>query len=747
MLTWVTESIRNFFINLLRQESEWQEATLDTGVYYNLTGIVAEGLNKEAYYIDYWIQEGSWEGAQTLETRVAMAKDRAYYPSRRKGATGYIKVSPVSDFDIASYTYTGPNIPYYERTIFTDPDKKLSVFSTETKIFRTGTVLKNLTVLAGGAAVNLGGNKVAIPVTAHGMTIGSAVSIKGSDNYDGIYTLLESSTTNYIHIASAYKAETFIGTEKVSAGYLWIPVKEGVPKEYTFIASGAVNEVFELVNENVDKTYIKVYKVDTSKNILANVTLVSEQDDLFFQADPVNYYCKITNNNAFTKVLLTFGDDITAKKTQAGERYLVVFGETTGAEGNITSSNKITQIRQQPLDVLGNLVSFYYRNDYSISGGSDWEEQSNIKRNAERLFYAGYRPGSTPDYEAIIETHPDVQKAKVWTWLDIGDGTLPTQGDERQNEIFITGVTTYGEGFTTNIENQLQNEYLIYRDPRDILSFQPLQKLGIKFIVTANVENLIKDEMEQNLINALNASFDILNLEFNQDIFYSNYIAVINNSPGVLHHNTVAYCVQENEDPQKNFEPVTVSRTSADITDPTKQIYLTSNTFEIWVKRKVEGTWKVPEQIASSAGVTISGVGNWSVSGTIAFDTNKITYQLFDILADIPPLGQPDYAPQWVTATAYVIGNIVVHQGVRYTCNTNHTSGVFLTDIAKWTVTGTSVFGTRNPDDTESNGYIIYLMYRTQDGNGSKTNDLRLANFNQIFDFNSDLLVFNPIYI
>lgn len=746
MLSWNTESIRTYLINLLKQGSAWVDAIFDTGVEYKLTGIIAEGFAKEAYYVDYWAAEGSWEGAQTLETRVGMAKDRAYYPDRRKGASGFVKVSPIDDFTIPSYIYTGPNVPYYERSIFADTDKKVSVFSTETKVFRTGTIIKNLTIAAGSVAVNMGGNKVAIPVTAHGIPAGSAVSISGSDNYDGLYTSLDTSTVNHIHIASAFKAETFIGTEKVSGGYLWIPVKEGVPKEYLFIAAGTVNEVFQLVNENVDNDYIRVFKVDASNNILARVTIVSEQDDLYFQNDPANYYCKITNDNSFTKVLIAFGDDITTKKTQAGDRYLVIYGETTGASGNVSSSGTVNQIGQQPLDVLGNLISFYYRNDYSISGGADWEEQATIKLNAERLFYAGYRPGGVPDYETIIERHPDVQKSKVWSWLDIGDGTLPIQSSERQNEVFITGVTTYGETFSTEIETQLKNVYLKDRDPRDILVFTPLAKLGVKFIIDAYVSNMIKDELEANLVNNLNADFDILNMEFNEDIYSSSYITTIKTSPGILHHTTIAYLVQENEDVQKNFEPIMVSRTSADVSDTSKQIYLSDSTFQIWIRRKIAGVWYDEEQIAQSAGNSITGTGSWDIFGTIDYPFNTITYQLFDLLADVPPSGQPDYAPPWLTGTAYVIGNEVVYLGVRYSCNTDHTSGVFLADIAFWDILGDSVFGIRNPDDTVDTGYIIYLMYRTEDGMGEKKEDLRLASFNQIFDFNSDLLVFNPVY-
>ena len=41
----------------------------------------------------------------------------------------------------------------------------------------------------------------------------------------------------------------------------------------------------------------------------------------------------------------------------------------------------------------------------------------------------------------------------------------------------------------------------------------------------------------------------------------------------------------------------------------------------------------------------------------------------------------------WVTATAYAVGDYVLHSSVNYTCLTAHTSGTFATDLAagKWT--------------------------------------------------------------
>ena len=55
-------------------------------------------------------------------------------------------------------------------------------------------------------------------------------------------------------------------------------------------------------------------------------------------------------------------------------------------------------------------------------------------------------------------------------------------------------------------------------------------------------------------------------------------------------------------------------------------------------------------------------------------------------------------------------------------------------------------FGVRNPSELDSDGYEVYLMYRTQDGNGNKTKDVRVASFNQIIDFNQLYLDVTFVY-
>lgn len=65
------------------------------------------------------------------------------------------------------------------------------------------------------AAVDKGGGKVGIPVTAHGYATGAQVKIVDTTNYDGAYLVDATSTTNELVIVATFTAETFAGTETV----------------------------------------------------------------------------------------------------------------------------------------------------------------------------------------------------------------------------------------------------------------------------------------------------------------------------------------------------------------------------------------------------------------------------------------------------------------------------------------------------------------------------------------------------
>jgi len=60
-----------------------------------------------------------------------------------------------------------------------------------------------------GAARDAGSGKVGLPSPAHGLPVGSRITVDGSTSYDGIYTVLRGSTSAELLITKTYAAETF----------------------------------------------------------------------------------------------------------------------------------------------------------------------------------------------------------------------------------------------------------------------------------------------------------------------------------------------------------------------------------------------------------------------------------------------------------------------------------------------------------------------------------------------------------
>lgn len=69
------------------------------------------------------------------------------------------------------------------------------------------------------AVTNVGDGIVGIPCAGHGLPVGARVTIAGTTNYNGTYTVKRGTTASVIHIEDTYVAETLAGTETITAYY------------------------------------------------------------------------------------------------------------------------------------------------------------------------------------------------------------------------------------------------------------------------------------------------------------------------------------------------------------------------------------------------------------------------------------------------------------------------------------------------------------------------------------------------
>ena len=485
--------------------------------------------------------------------------------------------------------------------------------------------------------------------------------------------------------------DTFYYTGEV--GSIDIPVKEGTPKEYLYIATGVINEKVYIYSDSTDNDEIQVQLVDASSNVLYEVTIV---DNLYLIYNTTDYYCQIENSSAYDYISVNFGDGINSKKLNVGDRVLVKYADTKGSTGDITSSNAITVIDTTLVDEDNAVVTLYVTNDDGIVGGSEIEDIESIRNNAPNMFQVGALLSSIENWEAVINSASYVNKSKVWTIESLG-GTI-TVSD--QNIVFISAVSSTGDQLTTAQQDDLTDNYILPKKClTEILSFEPLEKVYARFDVTAKIAATKTFTIVSAAIKtALNAKYDILNAEFQQNIYESNFYSIVDTVTDVVYHTTEIYYLEKDIDLIVANGTLLPSNTLFDTDVLDKQNYLVQDSFEVWIKRKIASVWQAPLQIGETTGFIISGINGYNISGGfVTYATNQYSFTLTDIVND-----------------------------------TSHT-----------------IYGIPDPGDSDALGYIIYISYKMQDGNtpAGQQNSVRLPHFYQISDIDQDFINVDLSYV
>lgn len=111
-----------------------------------------------------------------------------------------------------------PRIPNFSFEVCTGSSYRYTYFSDQTEIYGVPLFGQLITGLdLDGVAVDIGGGVVSLPFAGHPFFAGENVDINGTNFYDGLETLLPTTTAKELHIAPTfgYRAETFDGSETV----------------------------------------------------------------------------------------------------------------------------------------------------------------------------------------------------------------------------------------------------------------------------------------------------------------------------------------------------------------------------------------------------------------------------------------------------------------------------------------------------------------------------------------------------
>lgn len=573
-----------------------------------------------------------------------------------------------------------------------------------------------------------------------------------------------------------------------SVGDLDISVKQGTPKEFSYVASGSASETITVHSPDIDNDEIEIFIVDSNGNVLHNVNILGidvESTRMFFISDLDNYYCEIQNSYDFQSTKFVFGDGINQKKLTSGEIVLIKYADTDGDQGNIQQTGVIASIKDTIYDNLGNEATLYVTNSDEISDGTDYETIESIVENSTNLFGTGYRCGGYDDWVTIVNAHPYVYTSKIWSTDDVADDTITND----QNKIFITAISNDGNALTQDQKDDITINYLKdKKTPTEVVSWQSLNVIFAIFRVEGIIQTDTPSIVSSQIDGVLEDTYGILNTDFKVNIYESNFTRLIDNLSNVVRHDTEIYHMEKDFNYNTQNHTILVSNTSTNESDSTKQIYLLEDSLEIWLKNNLtdslikiayddsgtitaynntyvdillpenkigtDSTGLANDATVYTASCEISGGGAQPISivGSSSQTIDDLVTELnSDITDGIATFTDGD---DYIRISVTTLGNSTITFTDTDLVTNLFSGGTTVgtpVDSRKYTVINDNITYSTNtisftisdlaatpPDDFELN-----IIYKTQDGSGEQINDIRLPVFNLITDVDIDYNTYN----
>jgi hypothetical protein len=545
------EEVKDLIKKRLSLTAEWADI-LFFGNNERLVDAIAFGIDKLANYNEYLLRESKWELAKNRTSLLYQSPYLSYIPKRRTGATGFIEVSTDSGF---AAPWAGAPFVIPEWSQFTVDD--IQVFTT------------------------------------------SDITFSSSD-----------------------------GNSKTLA------VVQGIVREFDYTAVGSINEEITVDNDSVENTNIKVYKV-----VAGNETEIEIVDSLYKVKDSEVLVCELENKYDYSQVVLRFGDNLNGRALNSGEVIRVRYGETLGDEGNILITDEAT-VDFTVLDTLSNPIPLYARTNDFVDGGRDIESVEEIRLNAPNLFQTGYRAGNRQDWITLLNESVLIGKASVYGEYElkrdilqdkteaqaIVDGDLTATGrvPDANNLVFITALDPSGGILTDTEKDAIVHDYLhgygedfdAVVSPTTMVTWADPEIIDLRVIanVTINTDQ-DSNTMTSTIKESLDEEYDVLNRDFFEHLYKSQFDGFIQNITGVYKHNTETYIRDI------RFEKVSTSNQVVHIG------FIFDESITIRVRRKIAdvwGSWEI-------AGVDVPAIDE--LTGTItalnqyAIDTDSIDYR------------------------------------------------------------------------------------------------------------------------
>lgn len=390
--------------------------------------------------------------------------------------------------------------------------------------------------------------------------------------------------------------------------YIEIFVRQGQAKSNVFTAIGNEFETYDVLDGNVDNLIFDLTVDNVSWTHVDNIFEASAEEQVY----------QIYTDPSLQKITLIFGDGNFGKKLITGQTVSFHYLSTSGSLGNVYISDSITTVESQVVDNNSNPIPLYCTNTTALTGGQDYPTLEQIRALGPKVFQTGDRASSIDDFTVFI-TNLGLQlsKLKVWGIKEyLEDNSLDawTYVPLEENMVHIAALDSNYDSIHSNtaLKNTIIEAIRPKCDPTVIMTFDEVEKIPLVFTVSAVASNKLSSiaTIQANIRTTLQNNYGLEYMDFYENIYYSDFISLVDSVQGVRNHLSSIYAYKEID-----FDEVgTVSRASTYL----PLIPIKSASVKIYMKAKTEGVFGDYIQIGEIlSGNTVSSVNNYITSGSI----------------------------------------------------------------------------------------------------------------------------------
>lgn len=313
-----------------------------------------------------------------------------------------------------------------------------------------------------------------------------------------------------------------------------VEVIQGVFQSNKFTAIGEKFEEITIDNGNIEDTSVEVYVNDLLYGSVETL-LDYTGDDLI---------CFISNKIDFSGITIQFGNGSFGRQLQNGDKIVINYILSDGKDGNVSSKNIVDTVDSVIYDIEAQEVDdVFVTNTEEIVGGGSETTLEEIRVQSPKRFQTGDRAITKEDYISILEDLSYIKKSNVWGAYEynIDNGLDPwTYIEPEENVTHVALITEANENILESQKNQILEDINAKKSPTNLLFFETVDFVNMIFNVDAYVINSsyalpnVKGDIESTLAN----TYSLDNIQFEQNLYESDYKRLIDSIKGVKYHNT-----------------------------------------------------------------------------------------------------------------------------------------------------------------------------------------------------------------